>query len=393
MPRFETQPSRIVAATQASSLGPERPGPSAVARATADADRALRRYLWREVLAFSEHYRKAFPAAGLDPRRVRGLADLRPLPPVTRADLARSPEEFQLRPTPARLREHWGFARKLGLVTGGRRAWRGLVQAYTPVLELTGLDAGDDGAPSLRVATTGSDLERMAADGARRLTELGLAPGAALVTDDEPRASLTHWWTTLSAVRAACRLVPACGDPLAACARSGAKALWASVERTRALARRAREEATDLRALELVLAHGPGLDDEARREVADGFAAAGATVRVVGAYVSTATRTVLLETLDEDAAPGFAVPLDRLAVEALDPASGAPLPPESPGELVLTPLDGRGTAVVRFRTGDLLDRGLSWRACPRTGAARPWLSRISPTSPATPPSDRGTAPT
>lgn len=370
MPPFETQPSRALAASQASTRAPVRPGAAAVARATARADRALRAYVRQELAAFSGHYREAFAAAGLDARRVRGLADLGTLPPVTRDELARGGAAFELRPTPASLREHWGFTRKLGLVTGGRRAWRGLVAAYAPVVELS-----DGGTPALRVATTGSDLERMAADGARRLTALGLGPGAALVTDDEPRDSLTHWWTTLSAVRAACRLVPAAGDPLAACAASGARALWASVPRARALARRAREEAPNLSALELVLAWGPGLDAETRRELVDGFAAAGASSRPCGVHVATGTRTVLVENPDDPAA-GFPVPLDRLAVEVIDPDSGESLPPETPGALLLTPLDGRGTAVIRYRTGDLVPGGVRWRVDPSTGAARLYLSPL-----------------
>ena len=123
-----------------------------------------------------------------------------------------------------------------------------------------------------------------------------------------------------------------------------------------------------------MLAWGPGLDADTRRELVDGFAAAGASVRPCGAYVATGTRTVLVEDPDDPAA-GFPVPLDRLAVEVIDPASGETLPPETPGALLLTPLDGRGTAVFRYRTGilvpgDLVPGGVRWRVDPSTGAAR-----------------------
>jgi len=41
--------------------------------------------------------------------------------------------------------------------------------------------------------------------------------------------------------------------------------------------------------------------------------------------------------------------------EIVDPKTGDVLPPETPGELVFTPLDARGTVVLRYRTGDLVE--------------------------------------
>jgi len=32
-----------------------------------------------------------------------------------------------------------------------------------------------------------------------------------------------------------------------------------------------------------------------------------------------------------------------------------------PGELVYTPLDARGTVVLRYRTGDYVDSGITWK--------------------------------
>lgn len=44
--------------------------------------------------------------------------------------------------------------------------------------------------------------------------------------------------------------------------------------------------------------------------------------------------------------------------EVIDPRTGEMQPEETPGELVFTPLDSRGTIVLRYRTGDLIDGGL-----------------------------------
>src|SRR5207302_2336952 len=44
-----------------------------------------------------------------------------------------------------------------------------------------------------------------------------------------------------------------------------------------------------------------------------------------------------------------------------------------PGALVFTPLDARGTVVLRYRTGDYTDGGLTYAPCPHCGRSLPRL--------------------
>jgi len=60
-------------------------------------------------------------------------------------------------------------------------------------------------------------------------------------------------------------------------------------------------------------------------------------------------------------------------IEIVDPKSGEPLPPGQPGEIVFTPLDARGTVVLRYRTGDFIDGGLTYEPCPHCGRSLPRL--------------------
>jgi phenylacetate-coenzyme A ligase PaaK-like adenylate-forming protein len=50
--------------------------------------------------------------------------------------------------------------------------------------------------------------------------------------------------------------------------------------------------------------------------------------------------------------------------EVIDPESGAVKGEGEPGELVYTPLDVRGSVVVRYRTGDYVEGGITWEPCP-----------------------------
>lgn len=78
---------------------------------------------------------------------------------------------------------------------------------------------------------------------------------------------------------------------------------------------------------------------------------------------------------------GFHTYPDMAFVEVIDPKTGERLPDGHPGEIVVTPLDARGTVVLRYRTGDLIEHGLTHEPCPHCGRTCPRLlgkiSRVS----------------
>ncbi len=78
---------------------------------------------------------------------------------------------------------------------------------------------------------------------------------------------------------------------------------------------------------------------------------------------------------------GFHLSPDLGIVELVHPKTGRPVEPGEPGEIVYTPLDARGTVVLRYRTGDIAEGGLTWEPCPHCGRRCPRLlgpiSRVS----------------
>ena len=60
-------------------------------------------------------------------------------------------------------------------------------------------------------------------------------------------------------------------------------------------------------------------------------------------------------------------------VELVNPKTGEPVGEGEPGEIVFTPLDARGTVVLRYRTGDVAEGGLVFGPCPHCGR---WLPRL-----------------
>jgi phenylacetate-coenzyme A ligase PaaK-like adenylate-forming protein len=83
----------------------------------------------------------------------------------------------------------------------------------------------------------------------------------------------------------------------------------------------------------------------------------------------------------DDTPGGYHLYPDLGVFEVINPKTGITLPEGSPGELVFTPLDSRGSVVLRYRTGDYIDGGLVYEPCPHCGRRMPRLvGRISRSS-------------
>jgi phenylacetate-coenzyme A ligase PaaK-like adenylate-forming protein len=108
-----------------------------------------------------------------------------------------------------------------------------------------------------------------------------------------------------------------------------------------------------------------------------------ANVRVVSIYGFTEGKMAWPECPAPAGAEsaGFHIYPDLALIEIIDPKTGEPVGEGQPGEIVFTPLDARGTVVLRYRTGDIIDGGMVFGACPHCGRQVPRLvGRISRTS-------------
>ncbi len=71
---------------------------------------------------------------------------------------------------------------------------------------------------------------------------------------------------------------------------------------------------------------------------------------------------------------GFHTYPDLDLFEIVDPETGEQVPDGTTGELVYTPLDGRGSLILRYRTGDLVNGGMTREPCPACGRTVPRFS-------------------
>lgn len=109
----------------------------------------------------------------------------------------------------------------------------------------------------------------------------------------------------------------------------------------------------------------------------------GGEVHILSTYGFTEAKMALPECCsDTGITPtGFHISPDLGIFEIIDPKTGKLVEPGKPGEIVFTPLDARGTVVLRYRTGDIAEGGMTWEPCPHCGRTCPRIigpiSRVS----------------
>lgn len=336
--------------------------------------RSLRRFLSRLVFPYSDHYRPLWRDRGLDPARLRHVSELARYPLTTKDDLTKSPRDFILKPTPETIREFLpkpALARLLlrRLLTGSSGLRAALQREFSPtsVFFTTGRSAG----PTPVFLAPGDD-ERLDVAGGRIVDVLGIVPAVDRCLSLFPFAPHLAFWQVVSCGRARSVLALHTGGGKA----MGTEAILRLLKKmkptfvvgipgfTAHLLSRARDERIDLGGLRLIATGGDVLTPGLKRRLE----ALARGAQVVSVYGFTEARCCWAE-----CAPGtgFHTYPDLGVFEVIDPETEELLPPETTGELVYTGLGGRGSALVRYRTGDIARGGITYAACPECGRTVP----------------------
>lgn len=332
-------------------------------------DRALRRYLRREVTPYS-------PALGpvLRDRPVRSRADLDRLPLMTNAEFGDG-RHHVLRPTVA------AMAASGDPVAVARILWARLTRRqealnrrvieprYRPVHWLH-----VDGVP---VGYSHHDV-RVVADLGRAAYELAGVDSDDVVVGILPTGPhLPFWQLALGAHRAgmAALWLGPDASPVEV-ARLGPTVLAGRPADLQRLLERGRSAGLAFGGVRTILAAGEPLEPD-RRERLRHLAGHGEEgVAVVNLYAPPGVRAMWSECrggTELHTWPG------REVVELIDPISGTPAPPGADGEVVWTPIGWRGTVGLRVRTGMIAS--IDDRACVSCGRPGPRL-RVVSTAPA-----------
>ena len=98
-------------------------------------------------------------------------------------------------------------------------------------------------------------------------------------------------------------------------------------------------------------------------------------VRIMGTYGFTEARSAWSECSTEiDISSGYHTYPDKEIFEIIDPDTGGVKAEGEDGEIVYTCIDGRGSCVLRYRTGDFVKGGIVYSPCPHCGRTVPRIS-------------------
>jgi len=345
----------------------------------------LRHYLRTVVLPFSPRYGKLFREHGLEADSIRTLDDLRRVPFTTKADLLSSAEhpqrfrDFILVPDPKQLARRPGTIVR-ALLRGREQVKADFESEFRPIFVTFTTGRSAEPTPFFY---TQRDLTHLAT-AAGRMVEICAARREDRLFNIFPFAPHLAFWFAHYAGTAAGVMVLSSG---------GGKVMGTdgTIRHLRKfkpdviigiptfvyhLLNQAAEEGARCENLRSIVLGGEKVSDGLRHKLRDLAAELGAPrVDVLATYGFTEAKMAWAECPFPHDQPsgGYHLHPDLGIMEVIDPKTGAILPSGQPGELVFTPLDARGSVVLRYRTGDFIDGGLTYEPCPYCRRSLPRL--------------------
>ncbi|WP_105042284.1 phenylacetate--CoA ligase family protein [Rubritalea profundi] len=338
----------------------------------------LHRFLKDRVIPFSAHYGRIFQQQELTADDIRNTDDLVKLPFTSKRDLGET-RDFVLIPDEKILKKQVGTFLKV-LRHGPRGVKQVLADELRPIHMTSTTGRSAEPVPFLY---TKHDLANLEASGLR-LMQLSDTQSDFKVINAFPFAPhLAFWQAWYAALGNTCFVLSTGGGKVMGTS-GNAKAInkiqpdgiIAMPTFLYHLLQYAAENGMRWTNLKRLVLGGEKVPLGMRRKLKKLCAAMGSDdVDVISTYGFTEAKMAFSECCPpkEKSPSGFHLYPDLAFVEIIDPETGERVPDETPGEIVLTPLNARGSVVLRYRTGDIIDGGITYKPCPHCGRTCPRL--------------------
>ncbi len=351
--------------------------------------RKLHDYLKHRVFPFSAHYRKVFEEHDFRPGDLRSLDDWAQFPLSSKGDLVvprDQQREFVLTPD-AHVLSHESRTIFHALLHGRASAKAMLEHEFRPVLLTSTTGRSSEPVPFVY---TQHDLDNLAIAG-RRIMECGHSSPEYRHVNLFPYAPhLAFWQAHYASLGFGTFMVSTGGGKTL-----GTAGNMGVIDRIQPdiligmptfiyhLLHEAVEAGKHWPHLKRLVLGGEKTAQGLRANLRDLAHELGGEVHVLSTYGFTEAKMAFPECCTSTGITpgGFHVSPDLALIEIIDPKTGALVPDGKPGEIVFTPLDARGSVVLRYRTGDIAEGGMTWETCPHCGRTCPRiLGPISRTS-------------
>jgi phenylacetate-CoA ligase len=335
----------------------------------------LHRYLNDVIAPFSPYYKKLFAAHKIDVSKIKTISDLRDVPFTSKLDLlpsADQPEKFRdfIITPDARVLKRRPRVLAEALFHGKQVVERRFEREFRPIF-LTAT-TGRSSAP-VSFVYTDHDMNNLRVAGARLIQVFGATTKTRGVNMFPYAPHLAFWQVVFAGLEFGLLLVSTGGGKV-----MGTDGNIAVIDKLRPEAvagiptfvyhviRQAHDEGRKWPQVRWIILGGEKSPQGIRRKMVSMLREMGAgDVRVCGTYGFTEARMAWGECPPPAGQwSGYHLFPDMGVFEVIDPATGQVKGEGEPGELVYTPLDGRGTVVLRYRTGDYVEGGVTWEPCP-----------------------------
>ena len=353
---------------------------------------ALRHFLKTQVLPFSTFYRELFAKNNLCADGIQTEDDLQKIPFTSKDDLLPTPDhpnrmkDFVLVPDEAELK-HRPSVVGAALLHGRKAVHEKMEAEYRPVFLTSTTGRSSEPVPFLY---TKHDIENLSRAGHLLVEVFGGRTEDRVLNMFPYAPHLAFWQAHYAALSHGIFCVSSGGGKVMG--TEGNIRLLTKIKPTVLIAmptflyhflRQAIDEGVRADQVRLLILGGEKVPDGMRQNLRELAAQLGSpNVQIVATYGFTEAKMAWAECPTADGSPsGYHIPPDLALIEIIDPATGLPQPDGTGGEIVFTPLDARGTVVLRYRTGDKIDGGIVHAPCPHCGRDVPRLvgkiSRVS----------------
>ena len=336
----------------------------------------LRRYLSEVVIPFSAHYRQLFKDHGLRPESIRSVDDLEQIPFTTKADLLNTPQspqksrDFILIPDQEVLKRRPSTIVR-ALLRGREHVKKGFEAEFRPIFMTSTTGRSADPIPFV---FSQYDLDNLSSAGDRIMRVCGAEKEFRLLNMFPYAPHLAFWLTHYASTAFGLFTLSTGGGKVL-----GTEGNLRMISKVRPdvligmptfiyhVLQQAVESGMRIECLKKLVLGGEKVAEGIRRKLRVLAHKLGSpNVQVLATYGFTEAKMAWAECPyphDEDPS-GYHLYPDLGVFEVIDPKTGIAQPHGAPGELVFTPLDARGSVVLRYRTGDCIDGGLVYERCP-----------------------------
>ena len=347
----------------------------------------LHKYLKNRVVPFTKHYRELFATHGISASDIQTTDDLIKIPFTRKRDFS-NPRDFLILPEQKQLFHQW-HTLQLVIEHGPRGAKQQLEQELRPALMTCTTGRSSDPVPFFY---TKHDLTRLEVSGARMMQVCEAQPDYRHINAFPFAPHLAFWQAHYAGLGHTTFMLSTGGGKT-----MGTEGNIRMIDKINPhsiigmptfiyhLLQEAATNGSQWKQLNSLVLGGEKVPDGMRdklRELCQRVWAK--NVRIMSTYGFTEAKLAWSECPAPEhgsSSAGFHIYPDMGIVEVVNPDTGERVPNRHPGEIVYTQLDARGSVVLRYRTGDQIDGGLTDEPCPYCGRTCPRLvgniSRVS----------------